>query len=264
MAAIHTGTVEGDIFMNVTIVRAMDILDLFIDHPKLSLQEIIRLSGRPKTSILRILQSFEAIGFLERDANGDYSLGLKLLQLGHLVADRLNINEAARPIMEELHQKTGKTVMLSLLQGDQAMTVASLETNQPVKIGSNIGRQTPLYAGSPSRVILAFLPEERRNEYLESRTFEKLASNTITDKKQLRAVLQADAKNRCSISHSEVNDYTTGVSAPVFNHKNEVFAAITIAGITADFTKEELPKLIQQVKSAADKISSRLGHHVSI
>ncbi|MBD8006192.1 IclR family transcriptional regulator [Bacillus norwichensis] len=246
--------------MNVTIVRAMDILDLFIFHSKLNLQEIIQLSGRPKTSILRILQSFETIGFLERDSNGDYSLGLKLLQLGHLVSERLDINQLAMPIMEELYQKTGKTIMLSLLQGDKVITVASLETEHPIKIGSSIGRQTPLYAGSPARIILAFQPEKKQKTYLDSISLQKIASNTITDKDQLSEVLNKNIKDKYVLSHSEVNDHTTGLSAPIFNHKNEVFAAITIAGISADFTELEIPELIKEVQAAALAISSQFGY----
>lgn len=247
--------------MNVTIVRAMDILDLFIVHPKLSLTEIIQLSGRPKTSTLRILQSFETIGFLERDNNGDYSLGLKILQLGHLVLERLDINQIAMPTMEELYQKTGKTIMLSLLQGDKVITVASLETDHPIKIGSSIGRQTPLYAGSPARIILAFQPEKKQKAYLDSISLQKLASNTITDKDKLREVLKNNVNDKYVLSHSEVNDHTTGLSAPIFNHKNEAFAAITIAGITADFTEKEIPKLIEEVQAAAFAISSKFGYH---
>ena len=45
----------------------MDILNLFIDHTELTFQEVIELSGIPKTSAFRMLKSFEEMEFLEKE-----------------------------------------------------------------------------------------------------------------------------------------------------------------------------------------------------
>ena len=64
---------------NKTVVRSLDILNLFIDHAELTFQEIIDLSGIPKTSVYRMLMSIEEMGFIEKGADSKYRLGLLFL-----------------------------------------------------------------------------------------------------------------------------------------------------------------------------------------
>lgn len=63
-------------YKNKTVVRSMEILNLFIEHPQLTFQEIIDLSGIPKTSVYRMLSTLEEMGFLEKGADSNYRLGL--------------------------------------------------------------------------------------------------------------------------------------------------------------------------------------------
>jgi DNA-binding IclR family transcriptional regulator len=88
---------------NKTVVKSMQILNIFINHEKLSLQEIVNISGLPKTSAHRMLQSLEEMGFLSKDKEGKYELGLIFLQFGHLVAERLDI-----PPCSGLRKRWGK------------------------------------------------------------------------------------------------------------------------------------------------------------
>lgn len=246
--------------MNVTIVKSMDVLDLFISNPKLNLNEIVKLSGKPKSSIHRILESFEEIGFLEKDSGGYYYLGLKLLHLGNLVSERLDASKIASPIMNELHEEIGETIILSLLRGHETMVVAAVEADQPIKIRSKIGEKTPLYAGAASRIILAFLPEKEREKYVAETPLEKIARNTITDKNQLLQVLDESRRNGCAISNSEVEDLVTGLAAPIFNDKNQVFASLGISGIYTNITDDNIPALIDKIKASAMDISRKLGY----
>lgn len=51
---------------NKTVVRSMDLLQLFLTHPKLNISEMAKLSGIPKTSVLRMIGSLEEMGFLKK------------------------------------------------------------------------------------------------------------------------------------------------------------------------------------------------------
>ena len=60
---------------NKTVVRSMDILNLFLEHPELTFQEIIDLSLIPKTSVYRMLLTLEEMGFVEKGKDAKYRLG---------------------------------------------------------------------------------------------------------------------------------------------------------------------------------------------
>lgn len=245
---------------NKTVVRSMDILNLFLTHSKLSFNEIIQFSGIPKTSVYRMVMSLEEMGLLDKDENGKYALGLLFLQFGHLVAERLDIRQVALPIMHKLHNEVGEAVNLIVQDGKDAIYIEKLDTKQPVRLYTAIGRRSPLYAGACSRVILAFLPNNEQEQYLEQIELKSIASGTITDKEKLRFLLEESQKKGYTVSRSELEDYTSAIAAPIFNYKGHITAGISIAGLDVNYQQDRLPQLIEKVKDAALEISRKYGY----
>ncbi|MER2060769.1 MAG: IclR family transcriptional regulator [Niallia sp.] len=249
---------------NKTVIKSKDILTLFITYPKLSFNEIITLSGVPKTSVHRMLGSLEDMGFLEKDEEGKYSLGLLFLQFGQLVADRLDIRQVALPIMRKLRDEVDEAVNLIIQDGNEAIYIEKLDTNHPVRLYTAIGRRSPLYAGACSRIILAYLSEEEKEKYLEEITLEPIGEGTITDKNELRNQLEETCKNGYTVSKSELENYTVSVSAPIFDHEGKIIAGISIAGPEVRFKEEQLELFIQKVKEGANAISEKFGYKIGV
>lgn len=245
---------------NKTVVKSMEILNLFLTYPKLSFNEIIQLSGIPKTSVYRMVMSLEEMGLLDKDKDGKYALGLLFLQFGHLVAERLDIRQVALPIMHKLHDEVGEAVNLIVQDGKDAIYIEKLDTKQPVRLYTAIGRRSPLYAGACSRVILAFLPDNEQEQYLEQIELKPIASGTITEKEKLLFVLEESQKTGYTISHSELENHTSAIAAPIFNYKGQVIAGISIAGLEVNYQQDRLPQLIEKVKDAAQEISRKFGY----
>ncbi|MFN2746680.1 MULTISPECIES: IclR family transcriptional regulator [unclassified Bacillus (in: firmicutes)] len=244
---------------NKTVVKAMTLLNLFLTRERLSLNDMIELTGMPKTSVYRMVCSLEEMGFLDRDENGMYALGLLFLQYGQLVSERLDIRKIALPIMEALRDEVDEAVHLIVRRGNEAMYIEKIEGTQTVRLYTAIGRRSPLYAGACARSILTFLPKKERDSYVEKIELKPMASGTIRGKEELLHVLEESYRNGCTVSHSELEDYTSAIAAPIFNHKREVVAGISIAGFEARFQKDRLPYLTERVKKAALDISKKLG-----
>lgn len=244
---------------NKTVVKAMELLNLFLTNDRLTLQEMVQLSKLPKTSVHRMTGSLEEMGFLTKDSEGKYSLGLLFLQFGQLVAERLDIRHVALPVMRELRDEVGEAVNLIVRDGNDAIYIEKVDTTQPVRVYTRIGRRAPIYAGACPRILLAYLPDGEREEYLRRVELKPIGSGTITDPARLRSVLDDSRKNGYSVSHSELEDHSSAVAAPIFDHAGKVVAGLSIAGPESRFREERLPVLIDRVKSAADKISRQLG-----
>ncbi|KKB33931.1 IclR family transcriptional regulator [Bacillus thermotolerans] len=245
---------------NKTVVRSMDILNLFLTYPKLSFNEIVQVSGIPKTSVYRMVMSLEEMGFLEKDKDGKYVLGLLFLQFGQLVAERLDIRQVALPVMQKLHEEVGEAVNLIVQKGREAIYIEKLDTKQPVRLYTGVGRRSPLYAGACSRVILSFLPEEEREQYLEEIELHPIASGTITNKEKLRLLLEESQRTGYAVSHSELADHTSAIAAPIFDYKGQIIGGISIAGLSVNYQPEALPSLAEKVKNAALEISRKYGY----
>lgn len=249
---------------NKTVVRSMDLLQLFLTHAKLNISEMAKLSGIPKTSVLRMIGSLEEMRFLKKDTEGFYSLGLLFLQYGNLVAERLDIRHIALPVMQQLRDEIQEAIHLVLRDGDESIYIEKLDTDHPVRLFTKIGRKAPLYAGASSRIILAFMPEEEREEYLEATELLRIASGTITDKAQLRQILERSRQEGYSFSRSELENYTAELSAPIFDHTGQIIAALSAAGLEVQFEEERIPELVKEVQQAANEISRKLGYTQSI
>lgn len=245
---------------NKTVVRSMDILNLFKDHAQLSFQEIIDLSGRPKTSVYRMLQSLEEMEFLEKGPDSKYRLGIIFLKFGHLVSSRLDIRKIAYPIMQELHEDVGEAINLIVRQGDEAIYIEKIDTNQKVRLYTAIGRRSPLYAGACARVILSFLPDSEIQTYLESAELKSFAKGTITDKDELIKTIRQAQQDGYTISYSELEDHTAAIAAPIFDHKGDVIAGISIAGIEVNYKNENIPVFAAKITEAAHTISEQFGY----
>lgn len=238
----------------------MDILNLFIEHAELTFQEIIELSGIPKTSVYRMLQSLEEMQFLEKGPDAKYRLGLVFLKFGSLVSSRLDLRHIAYPIMKALHDEVEEAVNLIVRQGDEAIYIEKIDLKQKVRLYTAVGRKSPLYAGACSRVILSFLPDAEMRAYVQNTELKPFALGTITDKQLLYQSIEKARQDGFTVSHSELENYTSAIAAPIFNHLGEVVAGISIAGIEANYQGDHVAFFAEKAIVAADEISRQLGY----
>jgi len=248
---------------NKTVVRSMDLLHLFLHHEQLTISDMVKLSNMPKTTVHRMIGSLEDMGLLEKDHEGKYKLGLLFLQFGHLVSERLDIRKSALPIMHKLSSDVKEAVHLAIRNGNEAVYIEKLDTDQPVRLFTKIGRKAPLYAGASSRIILAHLEAEEREHYLNTIELKPVGEGTITNKERLRDILNHSREVGYSFSRAELENYTAELGAPIFDYSGKIIAAISIAGLEIKFDEQHLPGLIQKLKQAALEISLQLGFQLS-
>jgi len=244
---------------NSTVLKAAELLKLFLSHPSLTLPQVVKLTGQPKTSVHRMLSSLEETGFVRRTADHAYELGFVFLQFAHAVADRLDIRKIALPVMQRLRQEIGEAVNLIVRDGNEAIYVEKVDTTEPVRVFTAIGRRAPLYGGACPRVLLAYMSEFERETYFQNVKLERIANNTITDLQKLREVIAKTRETGYTISHSELYNYTSAVGAPIFNHSGNVVAGLSIVGPENRYGEENLPFYIEKTVAAAREISERLG-----
>ncbi|KGR82051.1 IclR family transcriptional regulator [Lysinibacillus odysseyi 34hs-1 = NBRC 100172] len=245
---------------NKTVVRSMDILNLFIDHTELSFHEIIKLSEIPKTSVYRMLQTLEEIGFIKKGADDNYRLDMLFLKFGHLVSNRLDVRKIAYPIMQGIHKDFKEAVILAIRDGKEAIYVEIINEKQKVRINTAIGHKSPLYVGACPRAIFSFLPEYEINVFLESVELESYAEGTITDMEKLFKRIKQERQQGFSISHSELENHISAVAAPIYNHLGEVVAAMGIAGFEANYQGGNIDIFVGELLKATIEISRQLGY----
>ena len=89
--------------------------------------------------------------------------------------------------------------------------------------------------------------------------FHRFNEMTIRSAKRLREELTHIRAEGFAVSRGERRREVSGVSAPVFDHRGEVVAAVGISGPSERFTELELPVLEDAACRAAKEISRLLG-----
>lgn len=245
---------------NKTVIRTMELIYLFTEHSELTFQEIVDLSGVPKSSVFRMLSSLEEMRFLEKGEDAKYRLGTIFLKLGHLVSSRLNLRQIAEPIMQAVHEESRQAVNLAILEENEAVYIEKIDHYQRVKLYTSVGRRSPLYGGACARAILSFLQDQEIESYLQEVVLQPHTPKTIKTEEILWHSIREARKIGYTVSKSELEAHTASVAAPIFDHRGQVIGSISIAGIEHDFTEEKVANYGLTMMAAAKKISQAIGY----
>ncbi|GAA1627515.1 IclR family transcriptional regulator [Kribbella alba] len=170
--------------------RTVDILELLAGSPqRLTLSELQRALGVPKSSLHGLLQTLVARGWVETDErNLTYAVGLRALRIGAAYLERDPVIEAAGPLLTQLRNELNETVHLARLDGSDMVYLASRESAHHLRSSSRIGRRLPAHATALGKVLLAVRSEEEVEALLPDR-LEALTPDTVTDRSKLKAEL---------------------------------------------------------------------------
>lgn len=243
-----------------TVVKTLALLDLFSINPAQTASEIAKNAQLPLSTAFRLLTTLANLNFIEIDpATRKYRLGLKLLELGHIVAQQLDLPSLALPILHDLMQKAGETSHLSIRDGNEGVFISKVETLHNIRLHTPLGRRVPLYAGASMKVLLAFQPQSDIDAYIAQFAMRPLTDKTITDPARLLESLETIRRNGYAVSFSEQSQGAAGVAAPVRDQSGQVVAGVTISGPEQRFTKEKVMFFAQLVLEATATLSGRLG-----
>ncbi|HXZ44990.1 MAG TPA: IclR family transcriptional regulator [archaeon] len=224
------------------------------------LSEELRLA---KSTVYRLLQTLVSHRYVVQDpATGRYHLGLKFLELGFLVSNRLSIPAIARPHLQRLMEATNETVHLGLLEGHEVVYADKIECSQTIRMYSRIGRRSPLHCTALGKALLAYQPEEVLREVLCA-GLQRQTARTITTARALRAELKQIREAGHASDNEEFEEGLRCLAAPVRDHRDAVVASVGIAGPAMRFKPERVPELIKLVQETAEAVSAALGYRAA-
>jgi IclR family transcriptional regulator, acetate operon repressor len=215
-----------------------------------SLAELSVTIGAPKSSLLGILRSMVAMGYMEH-GHGLYRLGPKSFRLAADILAVRRFPALVRPILQDLAAKSGETVFLVVLdRAAQRITYADIiDSGNPVRYTVPTGTTRPLYVSSGGQMLLAYQETAWVDAYIRATRLEALTPRTITDPKELRDRLATIRREGFSISLGETVPGAAGIAAPIFNADGSVTAGLLI-GAPIDRFEQELPELKRLLREA--------------
>ncbi len=244
--------------------RTAEVLRMFArtDAQTLGVTEIAQELGLSKAVVHRILNSLRVTGFIKLDSeNRRYALGPTALDVGLAFLRQVDVRDLARPVLRELSDKTGETATLSILSDWHRVYIDQVTPDREVKMTVALGRPFPLYAGSSSKSLLAFLPETEIDDYLEHTDLRPLTDLTITETDRLRAELAEIRARGFALSLGERQSGAGSVAAPILDHTGHPVAAMSLCGPVERF-RGETKRAAGLIVEASRRLSRQMGNQL--
>ncbi len=237
--------------------RAIDLLSSFQSHGLLTVEEMARIVGWPKSSVYRFVQVLRKRGLLLLDPSvGKYRLGPLIYQLGK--SGLPDLSEFARPVLERMTGESGESSFLSVRTGWETRYATCVESPETIRFTAPLGKVVPLYAGASAKVILAFMAEEQRKAYLRTVRLKRLCTATIRDKRKLEQHLVLIYQRGYDFTQEELYHGAWGLAAPILGEDGVAVASLAITGLRFRMPQKKLPRFISLVQECAREVSENL------
>jgi DNA-binding IclR family transcriptional regulator len=243
------------------IAKAVALMEALAQTPEATSAELAATVGEPRSSVYRSLNILTEHGLVEPGATrGTHRLGLKLLQLGSVVASRLDVRRAALPVMERIHDETGETLFLCIRKEREAVCIERIDGRRAAVMELKLGGSLPLHAGASPRAILAFEDRSEWDQYLSGGPIEDPMSGARLSRKTVIEQLTNVRARGVSISDEDLSVGFAAVAAPIFDHGGAVVAALALSGIRPAILGEAESHSCGLVIDGAAEISKTLGY----
>lgn len=197
------------------------VLDAFDGPGRLTLAQIVRRTGLPRSSAHRLLERMVQLRWLRRSGR-DYELGMRLVELGSLAVHQDRLVRAAGPLLGELHRATGLVVHLSVLDGPD---VVCLEKIGDQRIPTRVGARLPAHCTAAGKAILA-----QRGEGTELDLGVRRTKYSISSEAQLAVELAKVRTHGVAFEREELALGWGGVAAPIGGPGEDIMAAVSVSG----------------------------------
>lgn len=240
------------------IERMFTLMDVLASREEaISLKEISEKTGLHPSTTHRLLNDLATGRFVDRSQPGCYRLGMRLLELGNLVKNRLNVRDAALVPMRELHKSIQQPVNLSVRQGDEIVYIErSYSERSGMQVVRSIGGRAPLHLTSVGKLFLAADDPQRVRAYATRTGLSGHTKNSLTQLPALERELSRVRQYGVSHDNEELELGVRCMAAGIYDDQDTLVAGLSISAPAGQLKEEWLPKLQDTVR----EISITLGY----
>lgn len=240
------------------IERMMSLLEVLADMPEpASLKILAQSSGLHPSTAHRILAAMTGAALVERQDNGSYTLGIRLLELGNIVKSRISIRQVALPYMQQLHERIGEAVNLGIRHEDEIIYVERTSSGRSlVRVVYLVGGRAPLHLTSVGKLFLAADSLADVRAYARRTGLPGKTPHSLTRLDVLEKDLDKIRRHEFAYDNEEAEIGLRCIAAPIRNDEDRVVAGLSVSAPS----DRHNPDWVTPIKATANDISQALGH----
>jgi IclR family pca regulon transcriptional regulator len=242
--------------------RGISVLQVFsVERPALSLSEVAQLTGITRATARRILLTLQKLGHVRSDGRL-FSLTPRVLTLGWAYLSSLNIWEIARPLMEELSERTQEACAVATLDLPEIVLVARSPSPRGASLSGSVGTRLPAAATCMGRVLLAGLSEPQLKTFIAGAHLEPYTRHTIVDRRKLATAVATVREQGWVMNDQELEIGTRSIAAPIVGPDGATVGALNVVASVTRVSKDELrkeflPALLETTHDVSTSLAQR-------
>jgi len=241
--------------------RALAVLDLLADSSEpMGVREIARRLGLGASIVQRLVTTLSDFGYVERAPDGQkYRIGYRAFLVGHSFVARSDLYAATSPELRLMADRDQINAYFGVLREGAVVYLDALQSKGPIAIVSEPGTRACLHSTAFGKALLADFDADAVASLLGLEPYRALTPKTKVTLASLMDDVRCLRELGYVISDEENMANVFSVGAPLRDRTGQVVAAISGAVPRNLLTDESLRFLIERVKTAAERISRRLG-----
>ncbi|KQB01393.1 transcriptional regulator [Vibrio metoecus] len=243
-----------------SVMKTFGILQALATQKDIGISDLAQRLMMSKSTVYRFLQTMKTMGYVSQEGETEnYSLTLKLFELGAAALEYVDLVELADVEMRRISDLTMEALHLGALDGDGIIYIHKIDSKYNLRMQSRIGRRNPLYSTAIGKVLLAERNEEEVRQILADVEFTQSTENTHNDVDSLLKELPVVKEQGFAQDNEEQEVGLRCLAVPVYDRFNRVVAGMSVSLPTIRFTEEKQVEYVQELHQAAARISAKLG-----
>ncbi|MDX3548331.1 IclR family transcriptional regulator [Streptomyces europaeiscabiei] len=242
-----------------SVTRSLRILEAVAQHQPVTVGELTKIFGLPKSTVQRTLVTLAEAGWLRanRKDTTRWEIGARVLAVRPAALQGSSLLTAAREPMVRLRDALNETIHLSVPDALQCMVVVDrVDSDHPVRTFHTIGDTSPLHATAVGRAVLAHLPKQDVEELI-AQGLERFTDTTPADPEELRAELDRIRTDGYAVNRNQYRPGVCAIAAPVLDEAGAPLASVAVSMPDSRFDAERLPEWSRMVAETAAEITGR-------
>jgi IclR family acetate operon transcriptional repressor len=242
-----------------SVTRSLRILEAVAQTQPVTVGELTKIFGLPKSTVQRTLVTLNEAGWL-RASRGDttrWEIGARVLAVRPAALQGSSLFASAREPMIRLRDTLNETIHLSVPDALDGMVVVDrVDCDQAVRTFHAIGDTSPLHATATGHAILAHLPQREVDDF-SAGVLQDYGDETITDPSELRAELRRVRSRGYAVNHNQYRPGVCAIAAPVLDADGSPLASVAVSMPDSRFDPARLAELGRLVTDTASEITAR-------
>ncbi len=223
----------------------------------MGLTAICKEIGIHKSKGFSILNALAQFDLVTKDTiTKTYSLGPALMPLARKAREKLDINAIAKDHLQQLACETQTSVLLGIISNDQFYISGKYDGNEKLSVTVRQHQSLHITHGAHGKAIFAFMDESEQDRIFNSDQLHFHGDTCDLDHSTLEKELKECRQKGYAVDNGKITPGIKAVSSPVFDHNNQLSAAIVLIGT---FAEDKFDWLGKKTAATARLISKKAG-----